>query len=1253
MDGSAHLLESRAEAPQPVSRPVPFTALFRYASTKEQILLFIACVSACLFGCVGPALSFWMKGLFAALYKIDTEERDKEVLYNLYRFLVLAAVAFIVSLSSYSCFAYVAESICRKLRRKFFEQLLDKNMGWYDAHSAPEMATRLTSDTYDFRQGIGEKLSQFIQGMVTTPAGFAIALSHSWKLTLTMIFCVPLMGGAMGLSSKFVSSAAVRQQGFYSIAGGLAESAISSMRTVAAFGGYQAEADKYDRQIGEAEKKGIRMGWINGFAMSFTTLTVYGTFTFGLFMGSKFLIQDYERDCWKSNPPFGDCFTGNTMMATLFAVLYGGLGIATAAPGLIALNNARAAAARIYSVIDEPLEFESNKGEELARVEGNVQFECVSFCYPTRPDTKAVSSVSFSVPVGVTAAFVGPSGSGKSTVISLLQRFYDPSAGSVRIDNRDIRSLNLSWLRSNMALVQQEPVLFTGSIADNIAYGSTTPVSAEAIESAASAANAHSFIQGFPRKYKTEVGERGTQMSGGQKQRIAIARAMIRDPAILLLDEATSALDTESEHIVQKALDDLLAQRARTTLIIAHRLATIKNAGVIFVLEEGRIVEQGTHAELLKLKGLYCQLVELQQVTNVSNGVEALVRRTTSSGSDVALERTLSRNLSGGSDQGLQEAPPEDDEDVEVRTSRLWAMQKPEAMFLALALVFTIPVGAGRPLLGYLLSDSTTLFSKPPARLTEDGSWVGALDVDDLKRETNIQCLKFIILAIVMAISVVSQNGAFRQTAEKLTRRIRHLTFKAMLRQEMAWFDARTTGHLTNRLATEASLIKSFTGESLAAVIQLTTCTMSGLCLAFFRSWQLTLMTFVFVPFLMAGAATMIKSLRRVNQTKAGPLVTEAMGNIKTVCAFGLKDKMMERYLGLLSIEYKAELRQSIVTSFANAYNSAFTFVMFGGVVYIGNIFVGKGQTTPNDVIKVLFTVLFTAVGAGAVSQWQADKAKARAAINHIFGTIDREPEIDPYETKGLRLPNVSGRIDFQSVTFNYPTRPDLVIFKDFEISVQPHTTVAFCGHSGSGKSTVIALLQRWYNPVSGSILFDGHNIKDLNLEWLRLQMALVQQEPVLFAGTIMENIAYGKRGATDAECIEAAKSANANGFITGFDNGYRTDVGDRGSQLSGGQKQRVAIARAMVRDPAVLLLDEATSALDHESERIVQAALDDLVSAKRRTTLVIAHRLATIVKSDVICVMHGGRIVEKGTHAELMQISGGHYKQLAARQVG
>jgi ATP-binding cassette subfamily B (MDR/TAP) protein 1 len=278
--------------------------------------------------------------------------------------------------------------------------------------------------------------------------------------------------------------------------------------------------------------------------------------------------------------------------------------------------------------------------------------------------------------------------------------------------------------------------------------------------------------------------------------------------------------------------------------------------------------------------------------------------------------------------------------------------------------------------------------------------------------------------------------------------------------------------------------------------------------------------------------------------------------------------------------------------------------------------------------------------------------AKAKSAVWKILQVVDRRVPIDATADSGLKPSKVEGAIEFQDVVFAYPSRREQLVCQGYNLTVEAGTTVALVGSSGSGKSTAVSLVERFYDPDSGVVRLDGVDLRELNVRWLRQQIGLVGQEPVLFSGTIADNIANGKPGATRAEVEAAARMANAHDFILEFRQGYETDVGEKGGQLSGGQKQRVAIARAMIKSPSILLLDEATSALDNESEKIVQAALDDLMSKHKRTTIVIAHRLTTIRHADKIAVVDKGRIVEEGNHDTLMAKGpeGFYYKLNTAR---
>mmetsp|Transcript_4694 Transcript_4694/g.9951 ORF Transcript_4694/g.9951 Transcript_4694/m.9951 type:complete len:1291 (+) Transcript_4694:30-3902(+) len=1249
--------------PEPTIKPASMKELYRFASSADKSLMIMGGCAAAVGGAMQPAMAFFLGDLTEALYITDQSKRNEKVLTVVIELLVLALVTFLTTAGSWVCFAVSADRQQITLRRKFFAHVLRQDVGWFDVNEPATLTTRCTNDSYDFREGIGEKFSTLISGSVQTIAGFVVAFIKSWQLTLAMLIAVPLLGGSVAVIIKFVSTLGAKQQGAYAKAGGVAEQAIGSIRTVAAFGGEETEVERYDQYVRVAQQKGIRAGVFLGASTAITIMIMYWTFALGFWYGSLIIVWDINANCLDTRSisrPFGDCFSGGVMLSTLFAVLYGAFGVATLAPSLSNLAKARSAAGRMFEILDREPAIPRDGEVPAEAGDGRVEFRGVEFRYPGRPDVLALKGLSVVVEAGCTTALVGPSGSGKSTVVQLLQRFYDPEVGSVLLDGQDVKRLSVDWLRKQMGLVSQEPVLFIGSIMDNIKNGREGASEEQAIE-AAKMANAHDFISSFSEGYQTPCGDRGTQLSGGQKQRVAIARAILRDPKVLLLDEATSALDSQSERVVQQALDQLLQQQRRTTIVIAHRLSTIQTADKIIVLQDGILLEQGTHTSLLGTPGsLYAQLVELQRVSADENGDDAPgpqpVGRTPTAESNRSSGR-FGGHTPGSKIQASGVEENKDQENVEVNPdevdpsekvpyARLWVLNRKDALSFFCAILATAVVGGARPFIGSLFGDTSDLFNNVYAVVPGMKP-----DTHDFRIQANQKCLWFFLVGLATGSCALIQQWGFRLMAESLTRQLRLMCFGAMVHKNMGWMDARKTGDLTERLASEIPLIKAFTGESFAVVVQLIATLAVAIIYAVIASWQLTLVSFAVFPLLLVGAGMRNKFFGGKDESKAAPMVSEAVGNVRTVAAFGLEDTLLTRYTDLLVKEGEKNAKESQAMGMLSGYWGGVSFVFFAALFGFGNLFITEGWAKPGAVMNVLFPVLFAAGGVGQAQQWASDKNKARKAVISVFKTIDHVPEINSAATEGRQDVQLRGEIVFENVHFKYPTRPDIPIFEGFSVKIRAETTTAFVGPSGSGKSTVISLLQRFYDPAQGTVKVDGMDIQSLHLKWWRMQMALVQQEPVLFSGSIQDNIRYGKPSANDQEVEEAAKMCNAHDFILAFPDKYKTDCGERGLQLSGGQKQRVAIARAIVRDPKILLLDEATSALDSNSERVVQEALDRLLSLKRRTTLVIAHRLSTIRNADQICVIYQGKVVETGSHNELVKIRDGHYLRLVQRQ--
>jgi ATP-binding cassette subfamily B (MDR/TAP) protein 1 len=386
------------------------------------------------------------------------------------------------------------------------------------------------------------------------------------------------------------------------------------------------------------------------------------------------------------------------------------------------------------------------------------------------------------------------------------------------------------------------------------------------------------------------------------------------------------------------------------------------------------------------------------------------------------------------------------------------------------------------------------------------------------------------------------------------------------------------------------------------------------------------------------------ETFARANQT-----ASEAFSAIRTISAFNMQDQMAELYRKNLEKPTAESRKRAWWAGLGFAFAQFIMYGLYSVAFWYMGLEISRGYSSFEDALRAFFAVFMAAFGFAQAQLYFPDVAKGSAATQRVFSVIDRIPTIDASFEGGIRLDQCTGEIVIDKVTFSYPQRPSVKVFQGFSLSIPAGSTVALVGESGSGKSTVISIIERFYDPQKGTVLLDGVDIKNLNLHWLRAQIGLVSQEPIVFNLSIADNIRYGYPDASLEKVAEAAKAAFADSFVNELQDGLDTKLGEGAVQLSGGQKQRIAIARAIIKNPRVLLLDEATSALDAESEHAVQEALDHLMVG--RTTLIVAHRLSTVFHSNSIAVIHSGRIVEQGSHEELVAKNGA-YAHLVARQM-
>ncbi|CAN8324554.1 unnamed protein product, partial [Cochlearia groenlandica] len=1213
---------------------VPFYKLFSFADKKDVVLMVVGTLSAVANGMTQPILSLLFGNVVDAF---GSYEIFKEIAVKI---LYLAVYACILSFLQVSCWMVTGERQSARIRSLYLKTILRQEIGFFDTEtSTGEVIGRMSGDTILIQDAMGEKVGKFIQLIATFVGGFVVAFIRGWELTLILIGCIPFIAAAGATTALANSKMVEKAQAAYAEAGNVVEQTVGGIRTVVAFTGEKQAIHKYNKNLEIAYKTTVKQGLISGFGLGVTLLVTFSSYGFAIWYGSKLMIEKG--------------YDGGQVISVIFSVLAGGMSLGQASPCLNAFGSGQAATFKMFKTIkrDSMIDAHDSDGMVLEEIRGDIELRDVFFHYPARPNVQIFAGFSLFIPSGTTVALVGQSGSGKSTVISLIERFYDPDSGEVLIDNHDLKKLKLKWIRSKIGLVSQEPTLFATTIRENIAYGKENATEHE-IRTAVELANASKFIANIPEGLDAMVGEKGTQLSGGQKQRIAIARAILKNPKILLLDEATSALDAESEHIVQDALVNLMANR--TTVVVAHRLTTIRTANTIAVVHEGKIIEKGTHEEMIQdPEGAYSQLVRLQEGSNEEEKIKEPERRIeTSFDIDIIACNNESHRLSSPVSRTSSRSYLNDEQHEssfylkktakkrkKVSLRRLANLNKPEILVLLLGSVAAMVHGLVFPVFGYLLSSSINMFFESP---------------DELKKDAFFWMLIYIMLGFINFVAIPIQNYLFGIAGGKLIRRIRSMTFDKVLHQEISWFDdtANSSGAIGARLSTDASTVKSLVGDALALIVQTITNVAAGLIIAFWANWRLALIVLAVSPIIVIQGIIQNRFLNGFNAKgkyeEASQVANEAVSSIRTVASFCAERKVMNLYENKCNGAKKQGVRLGLVSGLGYGFSFFALYCINALCFYVGSYMIQHGEATFKEFFNVFFALTVTAVGISQTSALAPDTAKAQESAASIFDILDSKPNIDSSSDEGITLANVNGDIEFQHVSFRYPTRPDVLIFRDLNLTIPSGKTVALVGESGSGKSTVISMIERFYEPDLGKILLDQVEIQTFKLSWLRQQMGLVSQEPVLFNETIRSNIVYGKTGGyTEEEVIAAAKAANADSFINSLPEGYGTSVGERGVQLSGGQKQRIAIARAILKDPRILLLDEATSALDAGSERVVQDALERVMV--NRTTVVVAHRLSTIKNADMIAVVKNGVIEEEGSHERLMKIPGGAYASLVS----
>ncbi|MEW2419733.1 ABC transporter ATP-binding protein [Streptomyces nigra] len=1136
----------------------------------------------------------------------------------------------------------VALDVQHDLRTEMFETITRLDGRRQDELSTGQVVGRATSDL-QLIQGLLFMLPMTIGNFMLFLISLGIMVWLSPPLTLVALAVAPALWWIARRSRSRLHPSTWYAQAQAAAVAGVVDGAISGVRVVKGFG-------QEEQETGKLREVGRRL-----YAGRLRTIRFNATYTPALqavpALGQVAMLALGGWLAVRGHITLGTFVAFSTYLAQLVGP------VRMLAMVLTVAQQARASSERVLELIDTEPSIKDGTKTLPADAPATVEFDDVSFGYDE--ERPVLDGLSLEIRAGETLAVVGASGSGKSTVSLLLPRFYDVTHGAVLVGGHDVRDLTLDSLRAAIGLVPEDSFLFSDTVRANIAYGRPDATD-EQIEAAARAAQADRFVADLPEGYDTKVGEHGLTLSGGQRQRIALARAILADPRLLVLDDATSAVDARVEHEIHEALKHVM--EGRTTLLIAHRRSTLGLADRIAVLDAGRLAAIGTHEELQASSALYRRLLtDPDELGGVSPGhtqpscpqEDTSVRDELDAEFDA--ERGVTPRLWTGDrepkDLALAQSPA---------TPEL--LKQVEALPPALDVPDVDEASAVRPERSYGLRRLLRGFGRPlliSLALVAVDAGMGLLlpilirhGIDSGVGQAALGAVWAAALLGLLAVTVqwAAQVGETRmtgRTGERVLYALRLKIFAQLQRLGLDYYERELTGRIMTRMTTDVDALSTFlqTGLVTAFVSVVTFFGIMGALLVL--DVELALVVFATLPPLIVAtyffrrASVKAYELARERVSVVNADLQESVAGLRIVQAFRRERDGGARFAERSDSYRQARIRGQWLISIYFPFVQFLASAAAAAVLIVGGVRIDAATLTTGALVAYLLYIDLFFAPVQQLSQVFDGYQQATVSLGRIQELL-REPTStraaeEPREVRELR-----GEIAFEDVHFAYGA--DEEALTGIDLRIPAGQTVAFVGETGAGKSTLVKLVARFYDPSGGRVTVDGTDLRELDLTSYRHRLGVVPQEAYLFPGTVRDAIAYGRPDATDAEVEAAARAVGAHEMIATLDGGYLHEVAERGRNLSAGQRQLIALARAELVDPDILLLDEATAALDLATEAQVNQATDRI--AGRRTTLVVAHRLTTAARADRVVLMDHGRVAEDGTHDELLA-RGGRYAEL------
>jgi ATP-binding cassette subfamily B protein len=1165
----------------------------------------------------------------------------------------------------------IALDVQHDLRTAVFRQLQRLDFASHDELQTGQLVSRASSDVA-LVQGFLQFMPIGVANILLFIVSFAAMLILSPLLSLVMLAVAPLLlVTAMRLRTSVFPASWDAQQKAGDVAN-VVEEDVTGVRVVKGFGQEHRELERLQERSRSMFASRVRLVNIQArLQPAMQTIPALGQVAV-LAVGGWLALNDRIS--------LGTFLAFSTYMLLITPPIRQLAAILTVG------QLARAGAERIYDLLDStPLVQDAPSAVTLDVPNGEVRFDHITFGY-TSADA-VLNDFDLTVAPGETVALVGSSGSGKSTVGLMLPRFYDVHAGRITIDGVDVRDVRLDSLRRSIGVVFEDSFLFSDTITANISFG-LPDATQEEIEAAARAAEAHDFILRLPQGYDTVVGEQGLTLSGGQRQRVALARALLSNPKILLLDDATSSVDSRIEEEIHATLRRIAS--TRTTILIAHRRSSLSLADRIVVVDQGRVLDAGTHEALWARCELYRMLLsgpggdaegdeatapqfDDEQVDGVTpaawRGLDdeeirsAQIAERARTASPTAAVRVAGGgggggNMGAGGGWGGALAPTPEllaqvdalgpataDPNIDVEAE---SRESPDFRFLRFLRRYRNWLLVG--LLLVALDAACTLAGPILVRYGIDHG-VGATPQNPgaIWAASGV----FLVIVLVDWYLMWAEARVMGRASERMLHALRVKVFAHLQRLGVDYYEHEMAGRIMTRMTTDIDALSQLLQNGLVnALVNLVTFVGVGVALVFMDTTLALITAAILPPLVIAtlwfrSASTRAYGIARDRIAAVNANLQEGLSGVRVSQAFVREDKNQEVFSGIAS-DYRdarvhAQRLVAIYFPFVDFLSDIATAIVLGA----GSVLVVNGSLSVGSLVAFLLYLALFFAPIQQLSQVFDSYQQARIAIGRITELLDTPTTVPP-----AAQPVVPGRLEgdvaFDDVRFRYSTAIDDAL-RGVDMHIVPGETVALVGETGAGKSTVMKLVARFYDPTSGTVTVDDVVVDQYDQIGFHQHLGVVPQEAFLFSGTIRDNIAYGRHDATDAEVEAAAREVGAHDFIASLPGGYLQWVSERGRSLSSGQRQLIALARAHLVRPAILLLDEATSNLDLQTEAKVQAAMG--VAAHGRTTILIAHRLQTARLADRIVVIDDGKVVEAGTHDELLARRGQYARMWLAAE--